>query len=174
MMIGPRLVLPGTPARLRRSVLVTDAVLVVIFGLLVWWLGAVTVALSWAPGALLAGAAGVWLFYVQHNFEGAYWQRTESWGYADAALQGSSFLKLPRLLQFVTGNIGFHHVHHLNVRIPNYNLERAHEENAVFRSVPVLTLRDGLRAVRLKLWDEERGRLVTFAEAKNRPALSER
>jgi acyl-lipid omega-6 desaturase (Delta-12 desaturase) len=165
MIIGPRLISRDAPKRMRRSVLATDAVLVVIFGLLVWWLGPVAVALTWTPPALIAGAAGVWLFYVQHNFEGAYYQRTEGWGYADAALQGSSFLKLPRLLQFATGNIGFHHVHHLNVRIPNYNLQRAHEENAVFHSVPVLSLLDGIRAVRLKLWNEQLGRMVTFAEA---------
>lgn len=165
MIIGPRLISLRAPARRRHSVLLTDAALVVIFGLLGWWLGPVTVALVWTPAALIAGAVGVWLFYVQHNFEGAYWQRTDGWGYADAALQGSSFLKLPRLLQFATGNIGYHHVHHLNVRIPNYNLERAHDENAVFQSVPVLTMLDGMRAVRLKLWDEQRGRMVTFAEA---------
>jgi omega-6 fatty acid desaturase (delta-12 desaturase) len=165
MIIGPRLISRSAPVRMRRSVLGTDAVLLVIFGLLGWWLGPVTLALVWAPAALIAGAAGVWLFYVQHNFEGAYWQRTDGWGYADAALQGSSFLKLPRVLQFATGNIGFHHVHHLNVRIPNYNLQRAHEENVVFHSVPVLTLMDGMRAVQLKLWDEQRGRMVSFAEA---------
>jgi len=165
MIIGPRLISPRAPARRRNSVLLTNAVLVVIFGALGWWLGPVTVAIVWTPAALIAGAVGVWLFYVQHNFEGAYWQRTDGWGYADAALQGSSFLKLPRLLQFATGNIGYHHVHHLNVRIPNYNLERAHKEIDVFRSVPVLTMLDGFRAVRLKLFDEQRGRMVTFAEA---------
>jgi acyl-lipid omega-6 desaturase (Delta-12 desaturase) len=165
MIIGPRLISRNAPARMRRSVLLTDAALAVIFGLLGWWIGPVALALAWTPAALIAGAAGVWLFYVQHNFEGAYYQRTDGWGYADAALQGSSFLKLPRLLQFATGNIGFHHVHHLNVRIPNYNLQRAHEENSVFQSVPVLTMLDGMRAVRLKLWDEQRGRMVTFAEA---------
>jgi len=165
MIIGPRLISPRAPARRRNSVLITNAVLLVIFATLGWWLGPVAVALAWTPAALVAGAVGVWLFYVQHNFEGAYWQRTGGWGYADAALQGSSFLKLPRVLQFATGSIGYHHVHHLNVRIPNYNLERAHAENEVFHSVPVLTLRDGIRAVRLKLFDEERGRMVTFAEA---------
>ncbi len=165
MIIGPRLVSRDAPARMRRSVLLTDAVLVVIFGVLIWTLGVGTVALVWTPPALIAGSAGVWLFYVQHQFEGAYWQRTDGWGYADAALRGSSFLKLPKVLQFATGSIGYHHVHHLNVRIPNYNLQRAHEENDVFASVPVLTVADGLRAIRLKLWDEQRGRMVTFAEA---------
>ena len=87
------------------------------------------------------------------------------WSYADSALRGSSFLNLPKPLQFATGNIGYHHIHHLSVRIPNYNLERAHRENPVFHSVPTLSLADGLRAVRLKLWDEQTGRLVTFAQA---------
>jgi omega-6 fatty acid desaturase (delta-12 desaturase) len=91
--------------------------------------------------------------------------------HADAALRGSSYLKLPRVLQFFTGNIGLHHVHHLCARIPNYNLERSHRENAVFADVPTLSLLDGLRAVNLKLWDEERGQLVSFAEARQRVTL---
>ena len=86
------------------------------------------------------------------------------------AMRGSSYLKLPKLLQFFTGNIGLHHVHHLNSRIPNYNLQRAHDANPIFADVPTLSLRDGLRAVRFKLWDEEAGRLVTFAQASSRLA----
>jgi hypothetical protein len=120
------------------------------------------------PTALLAGAAGVWLFYVQHQFEDTYWQSSNDWSYADAALRGSSYLRLPKLLQFFTGNIGLHHVHHLSTRIPNYNLQRAHDENPIFHDVPTLSLWDGLRAVRLKLWDEDGGRLVTFGEAGRR------
>ena len=115
---------------------------------------------------MLAGAAGIWLFYVQHQFEGVYWETGERWTYADAALRGSSYLKLPRLLQFFTGNIGLHHVHHLNPRIPNYNLQRAHDENQIFRDVPVVGFMDGMRAIRLKLYDERLGRLVSFAEAR--------
>src|SRR5436190_5364744 len=115
---------------------------------------------------LLAGSAGIWLFYVQHQFEDTYWQSADVWSYADAALRGSSYLKLPRVLQFFSGNIGLHHIHHLSARIPNYNLQRAHDENPIFHQVPTLSLWDGLRAVRLKLWDEDRGRLVTFAEAR--------
>ena len=86
--------------------------------------------------------AGVWLFYVQHQFEDVYWEAGERWSYADAALEGSSYLKLPKVLQFFTGNIGLHHVHHLNARVPNYNLQAAHDENEVFADVPVLTMRD--------------------------------
>ena len=85
---------------------------------------------------MLAGAVGIWLFYVQHQFEDVYWERKEDWSYAASALQGSSYLRLPKVLQFFTGNIGLHHVHHLNARIPNYNLQRAHDENPVFHDVP--------------------------------------
>jgi omega-6 fatty acid desaturase (delta-12 desaturase) len=119
-----------------------------------------------APTAWLAGAVGVWLFYVQHQFEDAYWEDADSWSYADAALRGSSHLRLPQPLQFFTGNIGLHHVHHLSARIPNYNLQRAHDDNPVFHSVPTLSIRQGLRTMRLKLWCEERRRLVTFAAAR--------
>jgi omega-6 fatty acid desaturase (delta-12 desaturase) len=168
MIIGPRIISRNAPPRMRNSVLRTDLALAVIAAALVWAIGIGDLLLLWAPAAVLAGAAGIWLFYVQHQFEDAYWQRSECWSYADAALRGSSFLKLPKSLQFATGNIGYHHIHHLSVRIPNYNLQRAHEENPIFHTVPTLSLRDGLRAVRLKLWDEQRGRLVTFAQARSR------
>ena len=166
MVIGPRIVARNAPPRMRNSVLRTDLALAAIAAALVWTIGIGDFMVVWAPAALLAGAVGIWLFYVQHQFEDAYWQRSECWSYADAALRGSSFLKLPKPLQFVTGNIGYHHIHHLSVRIPNYNLQRAHEQNPIFHGVPTLSLRDGLRAVRLKLWDEQRGRLVTFAQAR--------
>jgi acyl-lipid omega-6 desaturase (Delta-12 desaturase) len=127
------------------------------------------------PPLLVGGAAGFFLFYVQHQFEDTYWERRDDWTFAESALQGSSYLKLPQPLQFFTGNIGIHHVHHLNARIPNYNLQRAHDENEVFHAVPTLSLWEAARGVRLKLWDEDRGRLVTFAEARParaRPVLS--
>ena len=107
--------------------------------------------------ALLAGAAGVFLFYVQHQFEGTYWQESGDWSFADAALRGSSYLKLPRILQFFTASIGLHHVHHLSASVPNYNLQRAHDANAIFHAVPTLSWWDGVRAVRLKLWDPDPG-----------------
>jgi omega-6 fatty acid desaturase (delta-12 desaturase) len=117
----------------------------------------------------LAGSVGIWLFYVQHQFEDAYWRRQGEWSYTDAALHGSSYLKLPKLLQFFTANIGLHHVHHLNPRIPNYNLQRAHDTNAIFAGVPTVSIRDGLRAVKFKLWDEQTGELLTFAQANLHP-----
>jgi omega-6 fatty acid desaturase (delta-12 desaturase) len=165
MIIAPRLVARGTRRRLRNSVFATDAALVVVVGALCWSMGWEDFLVVWAPAALLAGSVGIWLFYVQHQFEGAYWQRQGEWSYDEAALHGSSYLKLPKLLQFFTGNIGLHHVHHLNPRIPNYNLQRAHDENAIFASVRAVSIRDGFVAVKFKLWDEETGQLVTFAEA---------
>lgn len=166
MMIGPRIATRSQRPRMRHSVLGMDATLIVVIGGLCWLIGWQSFLLVWAPSAMLAGSVGIWLFYVQHQFEDAYWESAADWSYSDAALRGSSYLKLPRVLQFFTGNIGLHHVHHLNARIPNYNLQRAHDENAIFQQVPTLSLWDGLHSVRLKLWDEERGRLVTFEQAR--------
>jgi omega-6 fatty acid desaturase (delta-12 desaturase) len=166
MVIGPRMVARGARKRMRRSVMGTNVALVALIGLLCWGIGWRDYLLVCGLPALLAGSIGIWLFYVQHQFEDAYWQSGESWSYADAALQGSSFLALPRLLHFCTGNIGYHHVHHLSARIPSYNLRRAHEDNPIFQQVPTLSMWDGLRATGLKLWDGERGRLVTFAEGR--------
>jgi len=166
MIIGPRIVARDARPRMRRSVIATNVALAAIVGglcLLIGWRDYLLVA---GPPALLAGSIGIWLFYVQHQFEDAYWESAEGWSYQDAALRGSSYLKLPAVLRFCTGNIGYHHVHHLNARIPNYNLRRAHEENSIFDAVPTLGLWDGVRAVALKLWDEDAGRLVTFAQAR--------
>ncbi len=165
LVVGPRLVSRSARPRMRRSVIGTNIALAALVGALCWLIGWRDYLLVQAPTVLMAGSAGIWLFYVQHQFEDAYWESADAWSYADAALRGSSYLKLPKVLQFFSGNIGLHHVHHLSARIPNYNLQRAHDDNPIFHEVPTLSLRDGLRAVRLKLWDEERGRLVTFAEA---------
>jgi omega-6 fatty acid desaturase (delta-12 desaturase) len=163
-LIGPRLVTPGMRPRLRRSVLATDLALAVVIGGLCLLVGWKDVLIVLFPPLLLTGAVGIWLFYVQHQFEDAYWQQHDEWSFDEAALQGSSYLRLPRILQFFTGYIGLHHVHHLSARIPNYNLQAAHDACSL-GSVPTLSLMDGLRAVRLKLWDPHQGRLVTFREA---------
>ncbi|MEA2213775.1 MAG: hypothetical protein QOF83_3723 [Solirubrobacteraceae bacterium] len=166
MVIGPRIATRAQRPRMRHSVLLTDLALFVIAGTAVALIGWGAFLIVWAPAALMAGSVGIWLFYVQHQFEDAYWEGAEDWTYGDAALRGSSYLRLPSVLQFFTGNIGLHHVHHLNARIPNYNLQRAHDENPIFAGVPILSLADGLRAVRLKLWDESSQRLVGFAAAR--------
>ena len=169
LVVYPRLVSRSARPRIRRSVIATNVALAVVVGALCWLVGWRDLLLVQLPVTVLGGAAGVWLFYVQHQFEDTYWQSAGDWSYAEAALRGSSYLKLPRVLQFFSGNIGLHHVHHLSAKVPNYNLQRAHDRNPIFHDVPTLSLWDGLRAVRLKLWDEGRGRLVTFAEARAHP-----
>jgi len=112
-----------------------------------------------------AGALGLWLFYVQHQFEGAYWVRSEQWNYTAAALQGSSFYKLPRILQWFTGNIGFHHIHHLSPRIPNYHLQRCHEADPFFKTIKPVTLLQSFKALKFRLWDEQHKVFVGFRRA---------
>jgi omega-6 fatty acid desaturase (delta-12 desaturase) len=166
LVIQPRIVPGAARPRIKRGVIATNIALAVLVGALCWLLGWRAYLMIEVPTIMLAGAAGIWLFYVQHQFEDAYWETGEKWSYADAALRGSSYLKLPGPLQFFSGNIGLHHVHHLSARIPNYNLQRAHDETPIFHEVPVITLLDGLRAVKLKLYDEQQGRMVTFAQAR--------
>jgi omega-6 fatty acid desaturase (delta-12 desaturase) len=111
---------------------------------------------------MVAGSAGIWLFYVQHQFEGAYWERRDDWDYVEAALKGSSFYKLPKVLQWFSGNIGFHHIHHLSPRIPNYNLEKCHRAHPLFQSVKPVTFFTSFKSLTYRLWDEHRRRLVGF------------
>ncbi len=120
---------------------------------------------------LVAGGAGVWMFYVQHQFEDVYWERAEEWDYTAAALQGSSFYKLPKVLQWFTGNIGYHHIHHLSPRIPNYNLERCHNANPLFQKVKPITLVTSLKSMTFRFWDEKRKRLIGYREL--RPYLKQ-
>ncbi|HZK15711.1 MAG TPA: fatty acid desaturase [Solirubrobacterales bacterium] len=166
LMIGPRIWSNKMRSRQRRSVLATNLALAIVIGAIVWLAGPQAWLLVQMPIAILAGTVGVFMFYVQHQFEDVYWESSEHWSYADAALRGSSYLKLPKLLQFFSGNIGLHHVHHLSAKIPNYNLQRTHDENPIFHDVPVLSVRDGLRAIRLKVIDPKSGRLLTWGQVK--------
>ncbi len=166
MMIGPRIWSSEQRPRLRHSVMLTDLALLVVGGTLMVLLGPIVFLLTWLPAMLIAGSAGVFLFYVQHQYEDVYWERHDEWSFAAAALQGSSYLRLPRVLQYFTGNIGLHHVHHMSSQIPNYNLQRAHDEVPAFHTAPVFSLREAVKLTRLKLWDEDAGRMVTFKQAR--------
>jgi omega-6 fatty acid desaturase (delta-12 desaturase) len=167
LMIGPRIWSSKQRVRQRNSILLTNLALAIVVGAIVWLVGLQAWLLVQMPVVILAGTLGVWMFYVQHQFEDAYWESSENWSYSDAALQGSSYLRLPKVMQFFTGNIGLHHVHHLSAKIPNYNLQRAHDEIEIFQEVPVLTIRDGLRSIRLKLIDPASGRLLTWGEVRS-------
>ena len=144
------------------SVLGTDAALLGGIALLVVLLGPLPLLLGWLPVVLMAATIGIWLFYVQHQFEDAYWQPKPSWDFAAAAVRGSSFYDLPRPLHWLTGNIGFHHIHHLSSRIPNYRLRDCHEANPELQAAPRLSLRRSFRCTRLALWDAQRHKLVSF------------
>lgn len=147
----------------------------------VWWMNLAILAMVGALGSAfgflnyliiqvtvttVAGAAGVWMFYVQHQFEDVYWERGEDWDFTAAALQGSSFYKLPRILQWFSGNIGFHHIHHLSPRIPNYNLQKCHEADPLFQQVKPIAFFASLKSLTFRLWDEERKKLVGFRRAR--------
>jgi len=112
---------------------------------------------------MVAGGAGVWMFYVQHQFEDVYWERGENWSFTAAALEGSSFYKLPRILQWFSGNIGFHHIHHLSPRIPNYNLEKCHQADPLFQQVRPITFISSLKSITFRLWDEKSRKLVGYS-----------
>jgi omega-6 fatty acid desaturase (delta-12 desaturase) len=115
------------------------------------------------PVILIAGAAGLWLFYVQHQYEGVYWARQDTWDLTRAALEGSSYYKLPRVLQWFTGNIGLHHIHHLRPRIPNYNLQACYDEVPAMQAVQPLSIAQSLKSLRMNLWDEKNQMLVSFS-----------
>jgi len=154
------------PRRERRSVLWTNLALLAMATGLSCLLGFKTYLLLQLGVFGAAGSAGVWLFYVQHQFEGVYWERRADWDYCTAALQGSSFYKLPKILQWFSGNIGFHHIHHLSPRIPNYKLEKCHQAEPLFQTVKPVTLFASFKALTFRLWDEQRRKLVGFSVLK--------
>lgn len=170
LFVGPSLVFlfdrrfpqRGMSRRILLSVLVTNLALAgwaVGWSLLVGWQTFLTVQ---ATTLVAGGAIAAWMLYIQHQYEDTYYQAADDWQFELAALQGSSYLELPRALAWAVGNANFHHVHHLSAKIPNYHLRAAHEENPMFARTPVVTVRTSIGALRLKLWDEESGCLVRF------------
>ena len=150
----------------RASVYGTNLAIVAVLALMWATIGIKAYLLIQLPVMFVAGLAGVWLFYIQHQFEGTSWRRHEQWDYVTAALRGSSYFKLPKVLQWFTGNIGLHHIHHLSSRIPNYALQQCMDENPMFQDVTTITLRSSLHSLRLNLWDEEAERLVSFRQVR--------
>lgn len=154
--------LPFTWKKEWASVLLNNLMLIIAFVAMGFTIGWHTVLMVHLPIVLLAGAMGVWLFYVQHTFEDAYWTRKDDWNSHEAAIAGSSFYDLPRVMHWFTGNIGYHHIHHLASRIPNYRLREAYESSPLLQAAPKLTLWSSLKCARLKLWDEDLKRMVGF------------
>ena len=156
---------PRRWVRERRSVHLTNAALLALFGTLAMLLGWQKVLMVHLSVMVVASILGVWLFSLQHRFEMARWTRREEWNASDASMEGSSWFGLPRALHWLTGNIGFHHVHHLNSRVPNYRLCAAHDAVQAVWPVQPLSLMGGFRALWLTLWDETSERLVSFRTA---------
>ena len=154
------------PTRERYSVYLTNLAIGTMAAGTIWIFGLKAFLILQGTVLMVAGSAGVWLFYVQHQFEGVYWERGESWDYATAALQGSSFYKLPKVLQWFSGNIGFHHIHHLSPRIPNYHLEKCHDAEPLFQTVKPITFFASFKSFTFRLWDEQRRRLVGYRHLK--------
>ncbi|MED1412767.1 MULTISPECIES: fatty acid desaturase [Bacillus] len=156
----------GARKKERMNTYLTNVLIVALVGLLCWALGWQSFLLVQGSIFLISGSVGIWLFYVQHTFEDSYFEEDKEWEYVKAAVEGSSFYKLPKLLQFLTGNIGFHHVHHLSPRVPNYKLEEAHNNTLPLKNVPTITLATSLRSIRFRLWDEQSNNFVSFKDVK--------
>jgi omega-6 fatty acid desaturase (delta-12 desaturase) len=152
--------------RERKNLYVANLAIFTMYGLLAWVIGLKAVLMMWAPIMIVAGVWGVWLFYVQHQYEDTYWRGRNEWEYGTAALMGSSYYKLPRIVQWFSGNIGFHHIHHLSPKIPNYKLQQCHEENPLFQESKVLRFWESLKTISLRLWDEDQRRMVRFDHLK--------
>jgi omega-6 fatty acid desaturase (delta-12 desaturase) len=158
--IWQRFSLARASARDKWSVRWMNVAILAMAALLSWAFGITNYILIHLTIVTVGGGVGIWMFYVQHQFEDVYWEHDEDWDYTEAALKGSSFYKLPRVLQWFSGNIGFHHIHHLSPRIPNYNLERCHRAHELFQQVEPITLFSSLKLASLRLWDEQQRKLV--------------
>jgi acyl-lipid omega-6 desaturase (Delta-12 desaturase) len=165
-LIGNRFTKKGMDQHGRMGVYITNAGLALFAISMSLLIGVKAYLLIQLPVIYLSGIFGFWLFYVQHQFDPTYWSRTETWDYKKVALEGSSFYKLPRILQYFTGNIGFHHIHHLSPLIPNYNLARCHRENSLFNGIEPLKFWSSLRGISFRLWNEKTREMISFRKLK--------
>ncbi|WP_068674011.1 fatty acid desaturase [Oceanobacillus sp. Castelsardo] len=164
--ISNRINRKGAKRKERWNTYLINVSLVAIYALLIWLIGWQALLMVQLPIMFVAGSLGVWLFYVQHQFEDSYFENEEEWDYVKAAVDGSSYYKLPKVLQWLTGNIGFHHVHHLSPRVPNYQLEKAHESTPPLQKATTITLKTSLQSIRFRLYDQASRTFVSFKEYK--------
>ncbi|MDG2383291.1 MAG: fatty acid desaturase [Pirellulaceae bacterium] len=157
---------PRSWRRERMSVYTTNLAIAATLTIAWFTIGLQTFLMIELPIVVLGAAAGSWLFFVQHQYEEAYWEHNKSWDFTTSALKGSSYYRLPSVLRWFSGNIGYHHIHHLNSRIPNYNLPACYDEELSLRQAPTFGLRESLHCAALKLWDEDQQQMVTFRETK--------
>lgn len=156
----------GATKKERNNTYFINAAVIVLYGLLIWAIGWQAFLIIQLPMLLVAGSLGIWLFYVQHQFEDSYFEDEEKWDFVKAAVDGSSYYKLPKVLEWLTGSIGYHHVHHLSPRVPNYNLEKAHESTPPLQKATTITLLSSLKSIRFRLFDEKSKSFVSFKDIK--------
>ncbi|MFD2923769.1 fatty acid desaturase [Halobacillus naozhouensis] len=156
----------GAKRKERLNTYVTNASVAIIYSLLIWAIGWQAFLIIQVPILYVSGTLGIWLFYVQHQFEDSYFEEEDQWDFVKAAVDGSSYYKLPKILQWVSGSIGFHHVHHLSPRVPNYKLEEAHESTPPLQKATTITLASSLKSIRFRLYDTENKTFVSFKEVK--------
>lgn len=161
----------GAKKRERQSVILTNVAIAAIIIVMSLTLGFQNYLLIQLPVIVIAASAGMWLFYAQHQYEDVYWTRHESWDLTRAGLEGSSYYKLPKVLQWIVGNIGLHHIHHVKANIPNYNLQRCYDEVSVLQAVKPLTLGRSFKSLWLNLWDEQKQKLVSFRSIRMLPRM---
>lgn len=154
----------GARRKERLNTYLTNVLIVLLYAALIWAIGWQAFLLIQGPIFFISGFLGIWLFYVQHQFEDTYFENEDEWSYVKAAVEGSSYYKLPKPLQWVTGNIGFHHVHHLSPKVPNYYLEQAHNSTPPLQKATTITLATSLKSLRFRLWDEQGKRFISFKE----------
>lgn len=156
----------GGKRKERMNTYVTNLGIVALAALLCWAIGWKNFLLVQTPIFMISGSLGIRMFYIQHTFEDSYFEEDEHWEYVKAAVEGSSFYKLPKVMQWLTGNIGFHHVHHLSPRVPNYKLEIVHNNTEPLQNVPAITLATSIKSLKFRLWDEEGKKFVDFTHLK--------
>jgi omega-6 fatty acid desaturase (delta-12 desaturase) len=164
LLITNRMNRKGARMQERLNTYLMNLSVVGLYGMMCLLIGWKEFFLIQGPLVLIAAALGIWLFYIQHHFEDTYFEKEEEWNFVKAAVDGSSYYKLPKWMQWFTGNIGFHHVHHLSPKVPNYYLEVAHEKNHVLSTVPVITIRSSFVALKYRLWDEKHKCFISFRE----------
>jgi omega-6 fatty acid desaturase (delta-12 desaturase) len=161
-LVQHRLTKKGMSKKEKRNVHFTNISLVVLFLSMSVVIGFVPFLILQLIIVYLSAVFGLWLFYLQHQYEDVSWYRNKEWNFREVALEGSSYVKFPKLLQWFSGNIGFHHIHHINARIPNYNLEKCYQENPVFQEVEPVDFLMSLKSLKLRLWDEKLQKLVAY------------
>lgn len=148
----------------KQNVYITNLGLIILFAVMSWAIGFFTFLIIQVAILYIASISGFWLFYLQHQYEDVSWVRNNDWNYREIAIEGSSFVKFPKLLQWFSGNIGFHHIHHINARIPNYKLEKCYKENPIFNEIEPVTFLKSLKTLKLRLWDEKSQKLIGFKD----------